>query len=70
MKKGQIANVWMLEEPGGSFVNSEASHRSLQSKEVLVRIAAGGVNPLDTKIRAGKAGLTKPSTLLSDRCGA
>lgn len=47
--------VWLVETPGEKFTESEVPIRSLQPNEVLVRIEASGVNPLDTKIRAGKA---------------
>ena len=50
---------WLVEKQGGEFVEAEIPLRTLQRGEVLVRIAASGVNPLDTKIRAGKAAHAK-----------
>ncbi len=47
--------VWLVAEAGGAFVEEERALPSLKSKQVLVRIAASGINPLDTKIRGGKA---------------
>jgi NADPH2:quinone reductase len=47
--------VWSLEEAGGAFVKQERTLAPLEGKQVLVRIAASGINPLDTKIRGGKA---------------
>src|SRR6202011_4421145 len=64
--------VWLVETPGEKFTESEVPIRSLQSNEVLVRIAASGVNPLDTKIRAGKATHAKqplPAVLGLDMAG-
>jgi len=45
----------MVERPGGEFRKAELSRPTLAANQVLVRIAASGVNPLDIKIRAGKA---------------
>jgi len=39
----------------GAFVEEERAIPPLESKQVLVRIAASGINPLDTKIRGVKA---------------
>jgi NADPH:quinone reductase-like Zn-dependent oxidoreductase len=47
--------VWLVETPGGPFEDQEGPRPTPQRGEALVRIAASGVNPLDTKIRAGKA---------------
>lgn len=49
------ANAWMVKEPGGAFEECTIEHNAPGSNEVLVRICASGLNPLDTKIRAGKA---------------
>jgi NADPH2:quinone reductase len=51
--------VWLIREPGGSFHESEIPYASPGRNQVLVRIHASGVNPLDTKIRAGKAAHAK-----------
>lgn len=50
-----VQNVWLVEEPGGEFRKVVAPRPTVGPKQVLVRISASGVNPLDTKIRAGKA---------------
>ena len=47
--------VWQVETAVGPFKEVEVPRRELRAGEVLVRIAGSGVNPLDTKIRAGKA---------------
>ena len=44
-----------VEAAGGDFVLKELPVPVPQAGQVLVRIAASGVNPLDTKIRAGQA---------------
>src|SRR6202044_868272 len=64
--------VWLVETPGEKFTESEVPIRALQSNEVLVRVAASGVNPLDTKIRAGKAAHARqplPAVLGLDMAG-
>lgn len=45
----------ILETHGGSFRVTEIARPEPGPGQVLVRIAASGVNPLDTKIRAGAA---------------
>lgn len=47
--------AWMVETPGGPFVPTEIPRPKPQQGQVLVRVYASGVNPLDTKIRAGAA---------------
>lgn len=49
------SRAWIVETPGGEFREVELVRPTPRPGEVLVRIAASGVNPLDTKIRAGKA---------------
>jgi NADPH2:quinone reductase len=44
-----------VEAAGGDFVLKELPVPAPQRGQVLVRIVASGVNPLDTKIRAGQA---------------
>jgi len=66
------ATAWLVEEPGGAFRKIELSHTPLREKQVRVRIAAAGVNPLDTKIRAAKAAHAKqplPAVLGLDMAG-
>ncbi|AXC11903.1 quinone oxidoreductase [Acidisarcina polymorpha] len=47
--------VWLVAEAGGAFIEEERALPSLEGRQVLVRIAASGINPLDTKIRGVKA---------------
>jgi len=64
--------VWVVETPGGPFREMETARLVPGPGEVLVRIAASGVNPLDTKIRAGKAAHAKqplPAVLGLDMAG-
>jgi len=53
--------AYIVEEPGGNFRKTDLPHPNLRPNHVLVRIKASGVNPLDTKIRAGKASHAKQS---------
>jgi NADPH:quinone reductase len=48
-------NALILESPGAPFTLVDKPRPVPAAGEVLVRIRASGVNPLDTKIRAGKA---------------
>jgi len=64
--------AWLVETTGGVFKEIERSRPALEANQVLVRIAASGVNPLDTKIRAGKAAHAKqplPAVLGVDMAG-
>jgi NADPH:quinone reductase len=64
--------VWMVKRPGGEFRAAESLLPKLEINQVRVRIAASGVNPLDTKIRAGKAAHAKqplPAVLGLDMAG-
>jgi NADPH:quinone reductase-like Zn-dependent oxidoreductase len=66
------ATAWLVEEPGGAFRQIELSHTPLREREVRVKIAAAGVNPLDTKIRVAKAAHAKqplPAVLGLDMAG-
>jgi NADPH:quinone reductase len=45
----------IIQSPGAPFELVEVSRPEPKAGEALVRIHASGVNPLDTKIRAGKA---------------
>ncbi|QNI33857.1 zinc-dependent alcohol dehydrogenase family protein [Alloacidobacterium dinghuense] len=47
--------AWRVESPDGEFREVEFLRPAVEGNQVLVRISASGVNPLDTKIRAGKA---------------
>jgi NADPH:quinone reductase len=62
----------VLKEFGGSLALDEVHNPKADDGQVLVRIAASGVNPLDTKIRAGKAAHTRsvlPAVLGLDLAG-
>ena len=64
--------AWLVREPGGSFEESTIVRPDPGINQVVVRILASGVNPLDTKIRAGKAGHAKqplPAVLGVDMAG-
>src|SRR5271155_2506749 len=45
----------VLQRPGDPFTLTEVPLPTAATGQVLVRIRASGVNPLDTKIRAGNA---------------
>ena len=47
--------AWIVREPGGPFEAVQLHSSILQTNQVLVKISASAVNPLDTKIRAAKA---------------
>jgi NADPH:quinone reductase len=63
---------WLVERRDGEFREVEMPHPTLGANQVLVRILASGVNPLDTKIRAGKAAHARqplPAVLGLDMAG-
>ena len=47
--------AFVVERPDGAFTEIDLSRPVPGAGQVLVRVHASGVNPLDTKIRAGKA---------------
>jgi NADPH2:quinone reductase len=64
--------AFVVEGAGGDFRRMELLRPVLTRDHVLVRIQASGVNPLDTKIRAGKAAHAKqplPAVLGLDMAG-
>jgi len=64
--------AYVVEEPCGRFRKTNLPRPALKPKQVLIRIKASGVNPLDTKIRAGKAAHAKqplPAVLGVDMAG-
>lgn len=64
--------AYIVEEPGGNFLKVDRPRPILKANDVLIRIKASGVNPLDTKIRAGKAAHAQqplPSVLGLDMAG-
>ena len=66
------ATAWQVDSPGAKFRAVEIIPATLPPNHVRVRIAASGINPLDTKIRAGKAEHAKqplPAILGLDMAG-
>ena len=64
--------AYVVEEAGGEFRQVELAMPALREREVLVRVHASGVNPLDLKIRAGQAAHAKqplPAVLGLDVAG-
>ena len=64
--------AYLVERVGGEFRKVELPRPVAGWNQVLVRIAASGVNPLDTKIRGGKAAHAKqplPAVLGLDMAG-
>ena len=64
--------AYIVEEPGGDFRKVDLPRPTLKMNHVLVQVQASGVNPLDTKIRAGKAAHAKqplPAVLGLDMAG-
>jgi NADPH:quinone reductase len=64
--------AYVVESAGGPFRAVELPTPQPDSDQVLVKICASGVNPLDTKIRAGEGGHAKhplPAVLGLDMAG-
>jgi NADPH2:quinone reductase len=64
--------VWLVEKPRGDFQQVELPRPALAKDQVLVRISASAVNPLDIKIRQGSALHTQqplPAVLGLDMAG-
>jgi NADPH:quinone reductase len=62
----------VLERPNARFTLTEIARPTANAGQVLVRVKASGVNPLDTKIRTGKAPharVTLPAILGMDLSG-
>jgi len=62
----------VLESPGAPFTLTEVPRPTAAPGQVLVRIQASGVNPLDTKVRAGQAAHARvelPAILGMDMAG-
>lgn len=47
--------AYIVDEPGGVFRKINLPVPTLKPNHLLIRVHASGINPLDTKIRAGKA---------------
>ena len=72
MTSPETMRALMVEQPGAPFTCVTLPAPVAGPGQVLVRIAASGVNPLDTKIRAGAAGHAKqplPAILGIDLAG-
>jgi NADPH2:quinone reductase len=64
--------AYVVEEANGPFLRVDLLRPTLGENGVLIRIQASGVNPLDTKIRAGDAAHAKqplPAVLGLDMAG-
>jgi len=64
--------TYWIEELNGEFTIRDSPRPTLKMNEVLIKVHAGGVNPLDTKIRAGQAPHAKqplPAVLGLDSAG-
>jgi NADPH:quinone reductase-like Zn-dependent oxidoreductase len=64
--------AWFVETPGGAFEAKEVPRLVPGARQALVRISAAGINPLDTKIRAGAAAHARqplPAVLGVDMAG-
>ncbi len=64
--------AYVVEPAEGAFQQVELPRPALGERDVLVRVCASGVNPLDAKIRAGKAAHAKqplPAVLGLDMAG-
>src|SRR4029077_6946971 len=55
MPTSRSMRALVLERHNGPFILTEAEVPAITAGQVLVRIKASGVNPLDTKIRTGNA---------------
>lgn len=67
-----MMNAFVLEEVDGQFNFQQLPVPEILEHQVMVEIHASGLNPLDTKIRAGKAGHAKqplPAVLGMDLAG-
>jgi NADPH2:quinone reductase len=65
-------DAYVVEAAGGEFRKIELPVPGLRARDVLVRVQASGVNPLDLKIRAGQAAHAKqplPAVLGLDVAG-
>jgi NADPH:quinone reductase len=67
-----VMRAYVVEQPGGGFKQVDLPRPTPAGGQVLVCVHASGVNPLDTKIREGKAAHAKqplPAVLGLDMAG-
>jgi NADPH:quinone reductase len=67
-----MMKIYRVEQTDGDFIETVVPDSIARAGEVLVRVCASGVNPLDTKIRAGQAAHAKqplPAVLGLDMAG-
>src|SRR5580658_2852865 len=67
-----IMKAAIVDEANGPFRIASIETPTAAAGQVLVRIAASGLNPLDTKIRAGQAAHARqllPAVLVLDLAG-
>lgn len=72
MSQQATMRAMLLQEANGPFIATELPMPVAQAGQVLVRIHASSINPLDTKIRAGQAGHARqalPAVLGIDLAG-
>jgi len=73
MSAGNLMRAMVVDDFGtGTFRLGEVERPVAGAGEVLIRVVASGVNPLDSKIRTGKAphgGMTAPAILGTDLSG-
>lgn len=64
--------AWFVEAPGGPFKQREVSRTVPSAGQAVVKVSAAAVNPLDAKIRAGRAAHAQqplPAVLCVDMAG-
>lgn len=72
MSKPATMHAMLLQQADGEFISTDLPMPVPQAGQVLVRIHASSINPLDTKIRAGQAGHARqplPAVLGIDLAG-
>jgi len=72
MSKPATMRAMLLQQADGEFISTDLPMPVPQAGQVLVRIHASSINPLDTKIRAGQAGHARqplPAVLGIDLAG-
>jgi len=57
--------AYVVEYPEGAFTRVDLPRPTPAASQALVRVHASGVNPLDTKIRVGKAAHARQGSVAS-----